>query len=152
MRRRTGAAGILIAMSAIVPLADIAHAQDLDCRDFSTQEEAQAEFDRDPSDPHRLDEDQGPDDGIACEALPRLGTAVSTVPPVTLTPTLAVTPTPTPTPTLTPAATVTPTLGVRGGLGGSTDARIGGWAVGAGFALVTGGAVAAGYVVRRRRG
>ncbi|CCK31634.1 putative secreted protein [Streptomyces davaonensis JCM 4913] len=138
MRRRTGAVGTLIAIAAIVPLADTAHAQDLDCRDFTTQEEAQAEFNRDPSDPHGLDEDQGPDDGVACEVLPRLGTAVSTVPPATLTP--------------TPAATVTPTLGVRGGLGGAADSGVGGWAAGAGFALVAGGAVATGYVVKRRRG
>jgi hypothetical protein len=40
---------------------------DLDCDDFDTQEEAQAVLDADPSDPHRLDED---DDGLACEALP----------------------------------------------------------------------------------
>lgn len=57
------------------PLGGIAHAQiDLDCRDFAYQEDAQAEFDRDPDDPYRLDEDQGPDDGIACEVLPRRGT------------------------------------------------------------------------------
>jgi micrococcal nuclease len=41
---------------------------DLDCSDFSTQEEAQAVLDRDPSDPNRID---GTDnDGIACESLP----------------------------------------------------------------------------------
>jgi len=40
---------------------------DLDCSDFSTQAEAQAEYDRDPSDPNRLDEDG---DSIACESLP----------------------------------------------------------------------------------
>ena len=39
---------------------------DLDCADFASQEEAQAEFDEDPDDPNRLDED---DDGIACENL-----------------------------------------------------------------------------------
>jgi len=37
---------------------------DLDCADFSSQEEAQAELERDPSDPNNLDAD---DDGIACE-------------------------------------------------------------------------------------
>jgi hypothetical protein len=36
----------------------------LDCADFATQEEAQAEFDADPSDPNGLDAD---DDGEACE-------------------------------------------------------------------------------------
>ncbi len=40
---------------------------DLDCSDFDTQQEAQAELRRDPSDPHGLDADN---DGIACEELP----------------------------------------------------------------------------------
>lgn len=39
-------------------------ADDLDCADFATQAEAQAEFDADPSDPNGLDADA---DGIACE-------------------------------------------------------------------------------------
>jgi hypothetical protein len=39
---------------------------DLDCADFATQQEAQAELERDPSDPHGLDADN---DGIACEDL-----------------------------------------------------------------------------------
>ncbi len=39
---------------------------DLDCADFQDQEEAQAELERDPSDPNNLDADN---DGIACEAL-----------------------------------------------------------------------------------
>jgi hypothetical protein len=38
-----------------------------DCDDFTYQEEAQAVYDRDPSDPYGLDAD---DDGIACEDLP----------------------------------------------------------------------------------
>ncbi len=37
---------------------------DLDCADFATQQEAQAEYDADPSDPNGLDADS---DGIACE-------------------------------------------------------------------------------------
>ena len=40
--------------------------EDLDCADFATKQEAQAELERDPSDPHGLDAD---DDGIACEEL-----------------------------------------------------------------------------------
>jgi hypothetical protein len=35
-----------------------------DCASFGSQESAQAEYDRDPSDPNNLDAD---DDGIACE-------------------------------------------------------------------------------------
>jgi hypothetical protein len=38
--------------------------RDLDCNDFSSQEEAQAEYDSDRSDPHGLDADN---DGKACE-------------------------------------------------------------------------------------
>jgi hypothetical protein len=46
---------------------DKASAQtDLNCSDFSTQAEAQAELDRDTSDPYNLDADN---DGIACEEL-----------------------------------------------------------------------------------
>ena len=56
--------------------APAAIAQDvLNCSDFQFQEDAQAEFNRDPSDPNRLDEDAGPDDGIACESLPSRGTS-----------------------------------------------------------------------------
>jgi hypothetical protein len=48
--------------------AEKAAAQDvLNCFDFGTQEEAQAELNRDPSDPNNLDDDN---DGIACEDLP----------------------------------------------------------------------------------
>ena len=41
---------------------------DLDCKDFATQEEAQAVLNEDSSDPNGLDADN---DGVACEALPR---------------------------------------------------------------------------------
>jgi hypothetical protein len=40
---------------------------DLDCADFANREQAQAVFDRDPSDPNRLDADN---DGVACETYP----------------------------------------------------------------------------------
>jgi hypothetical protein len=49
-----------------VSLAQEAEA-DLDCEDFDTQEEAQAVFDEDPSDPNNLDPNG---DGIACALLP----------------------------------------------------------------------------------
>jgi hypothetical protein len=38
-----------------------------DCDDFRSQAEAQAALRQDPTDPDVLDEDEGPDDGIACE-------------------------------------------------------------------------------------
>lgn len=44
---------------------------DLNCENFATQEEAQAEFDADTSDPNGLD---GDNDGLACEdSLPMTG-------------------------------------------------------------------------------
>ena len=45
----------------------LAQADDLDCADFQTQEEAQAVLDEDPADPNDLDPNQ---DGIACALLP----------------------------------------------------------------------------------
>lgn len=50
-----------------------------DCADFATQEEAQAEYDTDPSDPSGLDGPQGETSdgtpGVACESLPSGGSA-----------------------------------------------------------------------------
>jgi hypothetical protein len=58
----------LVLFALTLLLAPAASAQaDLDCADFNTQQEAQAELNRDPSDPHGLDADN---DGIACEHLP----------------------------------------------------------------------------------
>ncbi|MGW7195965.1 excalibur calcium-binding protein [Streptomyces chryseus] len=144
MNLRTAAAAVVLAAAASLPLSGVSYAQpDLDCSDFTYQEEAQAEFDRDPSDPYRLDEDPGDDDRIACEALPRRGqigsatasprpavtvttttTATATASPMT--PTATATPaTPTVTASVTTAApvqpTASPTLGVRGGEGGTME-------------------------------
>lgn len=52
-------------------IPDVALAKDLNCSDFTYQEDAQAELNNDPSDPYRLDGDH---DGIACETLPHRGT------------------------------------------------------------------------------
>ena len=46
---------------------------DLNCDDFTWREDAQAELDRDPSDPNDLDGND--DDGLACESLPLRGSA-----------------------------------------------------------------------------
>ncbi|MGI5484542.1 excalibur calcium-binding protein [Streptomyces lavendofoliae] len=148
MNGRSVSAGVLIAIASVVPLSGTAHAQDLDCRDFVYQEDAQAVFDSDPRDPHRLDEDRGPDDGIACEVLPRRAGAV------------APQDTPAPRDTATPQATViapaassspVPARGVRGGLGGASEPARDAWWTGAGLTLAAGAAVGAGWVVRRRR-
>ncbi|MFD3735028.1 excalibur calcium-binding protein [Streptomyces sp. NPDC058632] len=146
MRRRTGALGILVALAATLPMAHTAHAQDLDCADFTYQEEAQALFNLDRSDPNRLDEDQGPDDNIACEALPRRGgtlTSSTSAPRATATTTASAAP--------TAPATVAPTRGVEGGLGGSSAAGPSGWDTGVGVAFAAGALVTTGYLVKRRR-
>ena len=75
-----------------------------DCRDFRFQEEAQAVFDQDPSDPYGLDEDDPrPDDGKACEALPSSNTG--SPPPTT---TLSPPPTTTASPPSSASASPTP--------------------------------------------
>jgi hypothetical protein len=51
-----------------------AQQQDLNCADFSSREEAQAELESDPSDPNNLDAD---DDGQACEDFDYGGGATS---------------------------------------------------------------------------
>jgi len=62
-----------ITYERVVHTATPAYAQDedptigRDCDDFRSQAEAQAALREDPSDPDVLDEDEGPDDGIACE-------------------------------------------------------------------------------------
>jgi hypothetical protein len=131
MSHRAPLAGIAAAIICISPLAGTAQARDLDCRDFAFQEDAQAVFDQDPSDPDRLDEDQGPDDGIACEALPHRSSIGA--------------------PTAVPRPVVTPTRGVQGGLGGATDTGPSGRDVGLGLGLTAGGLTAVGYLLLRRR-
>ncbi|MET9763340.1 excalibur calcium-binding protein [Streptomyces sp. NPDC006372] len=150
MRRRTGAIGMLFAIAAIMPLAAPAHARtDRDCRDFAFQEDAQAVFDADPSDPDKLDEDEGPDDGIACEALPRRGSGI-------ISPTHMPTPTTTATPSVSPTApaTITPTTapsrGVRGGVGGAVASGPSRWDVAIGLTFALSALLTAGFFLRRR--
>ncbi|MDI3386555.1 excalibur calcium-binding protein [Streptomyces sp. B-S-A8] len=148
MKRRTAVPCIALAFAFIAPLSEVAHAQvDLDCRDFQFQEDAQAHFNTDLSDPNRLDEDQGPDDGIACEALPRRGSTAVTPTPVspTVTPT-PVSPTVTPTPV---SPTAMPSRGVQGGVGGAAGPSD--FDTGAGIFLVTGATAGIVYTVLRRR-
>ncbi|WP_432062386.1 hypothetical protein [Streptomyces sp. S1] len=137
MSSRSVLAGIALAVVSVTPLSGVAHAQDLDCGDFRFQEDAQAVFDRDTSDPNRLDEDQGPDDGIACEALPRRGT--SAVPLVSPSATV-----------LQSAAPVMPTRGTRAGAGGASGSSD--LSTGMGLALAVGAAMAGGYLAVRRLG
>ncbi|MFG3505231.1 excalibur calcium-binding protein [Streptomyces sp. NPDC047821] len=124
MRRRTAVAATFVAVASVFPLSGVAHAQDLDCRDFAFQEDAQAEYDRNPADPHRLDADN---DAVACEVLPRRGSA-----------------------TTAPSPGVTPTRGARGGEGGTWGPSRTEFGIGLGLTAATCGAI--GYVVFRRRG
>lgn len=124
MSSRSMVAGIALAIVSVAPLSGVAHAQDLDCVDFRYQEDAQAEFNRDTRDPHRLDEYQGPDDQIACERLPRR----SDVNPVPVNPSPTTVPTPAPVaPSALPVAPapvvpapLTPSRGTRAGIGGAS--------------------------------
>jgi hypothetical protein len=117
----TAALAILVTTG---PAAVVAHAEsDLDCSDFAFQEEAQAEFNRDPSDPFRLD---GDNDGIACEALPPRLSA-----PVTATP--------------------VPQRGVTAGVAGNTGPARFDLAGGVGLTGVVVGLVGGHVVLRRRR-
>jgi hypothetical protein len=54
----------VLAAGAMVPLSGSAFAADQDCSDFDTQQEAQAVYDQNTSDPNGLDRDN---DGLACE-------------------------------------------------------------------------------------
>ncbi|MGH3930705.1 MAG: excalibur calcium-binding domain-containing protein, partial [Pseudonocardiaceae bacterium] len=97
---RTTLAGLstsVVAAALFVGISGTAlAAQDLNCGDFATQEQAQAVLDSDPSDPNGLD---GDNDGIACESLPRSGTPEPSAPPTT---------TPAPTPPAPPSSTTPP--------------------------------------------
>lgn len=65
--RTTAAAATALAAAMSFPMAGVAAAADLDCANFTTQAEAQAVYNQNPSDPNGLDRDK---DGRACEALP----------------------------------------------------------------------------------
>lgn len=66
MRHIVTLAAALVAL--LVMAAPASATGDLNCDDFETQEQAQAKYDEDPTDPHGLDgNDQ---DGLACESLP----------------------------------------------------------------------------------
>ena len=79
-----------------------------DCESFRTQEEAQAIYDQDPSDPYGLDEaDLNPGNGLACETLPHeIGATNATA---TSTATVASTASATSTATATATATASAT-------------------------------------------
>lgn len=76
MNRRVGTAvGALFAGAVTLGSIGVAQAQDLNCSDFTYQEEAQAALDGGAPGSAGLD---GDDDGIACEHLPSQGAAETT--------------------------------------------------------------------------
>ncbi len=76
MKRLLYLATLSLVASLLFAPSALAQTGDLDCSDFATQEQAQAELDADPSDPNGLDGNDN--DGVACESLPSGGTAPTT--------------------------------------------------------------------------
>ena len=64
MRVRTTVVSTVVAAALCFPMAGVAAAQDRNCIDFPSQQAAQAELDKNPTDPYNLDADN---DGRACE-------------------------------------------------------------------------------------
>jgi Excalibur calcium-binding domain len=67
MRKLALVTVVLVAAVGLVAGPAVAQEADLDCKDFNSQAEAQAKYEEDTSDPHRLDADN---DGQACETFP----------------------------------------------------------------------------------
>jgi hypothetical protein len=63
-------AATVLVFCGVLLTATPSEAQDLDCSDFDSREDAQEELERNPGDPSNLDNDN---DGIACESLPSRG-------------------------------------------------------------------------------
>ncbi len=74
MRRFMLLAALCAALVLALTPAVMAQTNQFNCSDFEFQEDAQEVFNQDTSDPNLLDEDDGVDDGIACENLPSRGT------------------------------------------------------------------------------
>ncbi|MGY2079887.1 hypothetical protein [Modestobacter sp. SYSU DS0657] len=75
MRLRSTAVATVLFAGLSIPMAGTALAADVyNCSDYTYQEEAQAVFNEDTSDPNQLDDD---DDQIACETLPSNGGSVT---------------------------------------------------------------------------
>jgi hypothetical protein len=83
---------IALVWAALFAFAPVVSAQDLyDCNSFTYQEQAQAVYDADPSDPYGLDGPPGPAfegvQGVACEELPPEPTGTQPTPTPTTPPT-----------------------------------------------------------------
>lgn len=78
MRKSFLSTAVLALVGGVLLIPTTASAQDeFNCSDFTYQEEAQAKFNEDPSDPHGLDgpigEESSGTPGVACEDLPSQG-------------------------------------------------------------------------------
>ena len=104
----TGFTARVVYEYAISPAYAQGQQDSYDCESFRTQEEAQAIYDQDPSDPYGLDEaDLNPGNGLACETLPHeIGATNATA---TSTATVASTASATSTATATATATASAT-------------------------------------------
>ncbi|MCZ2821073.1 hypothetical protein O2V63_12090 [Modestobacter sp. VKM Ac-2977] len=75
MRLRSTAVATVLFAGISIPMAGTALAADVyNCDDYAYQEDAQAVFDQDTTDPNQLDDD---DDSLACETLPSRGTSAA---------------------------------------------------------------------------
>lgn len=128
--------GVLAAaiVATSLTFAGPAAASGHNCSDYATQEEAQAAYNANPSDPEGLDRNNN---GIACETRPKAGATPGTTTPGPKTPG-----------TKTPGTKATPVGGVEAGFGGTADGDVNGPAglAGIGTLLALGGAV----MLRRR--
>ena len=93
MRIRRTAVALVLAAGISAPLTGTAFAADVyNCGNFTYQEEAQAVYDQDKSDPNRLDGDDN--DGRACESLPSNGGIAVAAPAANVAPAATSSPTP----------------------------------------------------------
>ena len=116
----TGFTARVVYEYAISPAYAQGQQDSYDCESFRTQEEAQAIYDQDPSDPYGLDEaDLDPGNGLACESLPHeIGATNATA---TSTATAASTATATSTASATSTAAATATASATSGVSAVTE-------------------------------
>jgi hypothetical protein len=158
-RRVFGLVGVVAGLTLIAPVQlAFAQAGDKNCSDFTYQEDAQAVFNQDPSDPNGLDSDG---DGIACEKLPHRpvesSTPTSSQNPsqggsgtsVTIPETSTTTSTRVPVKTA-PQVKVKPVGGVATGGGAPDEGGDGGFLIAAGVLLAAGASGGMVLYLRRR--
>ncbi|GHB26752.1 hypothetical protein GCM10010377_15870 [Streptomyces viridiviolaceus] len=154
MRRRSGVAGLVFAITALVPpvLPAQAQARDLDRSGLAHREAARAVPAGGPSGPRRFVGGRSPHDGAPISASsgprpPAISASSRPRPPASAPLPAA----PAPLPEGSAPVVVAPAHGVRAGVGGASSTGPSGWDIGVGLACVAGATLAVGYVLRRRR-